>query len=197
MSYTNRNFGSAPTLPNPDTLQEFSARSSNFDASNGGAGASIKLTTHSGTNDMHGTLFEFLRNDKMDARNFFDVNVEPYKQNQYGGTLGGPIKKDKLGSIFVAAFQGTNPARRSQSGENMTVPDALERTGNYSQSGKTIVDPDHRQKPFPTRLSRQAASSPIALGLDEVCSAAQRRGGNTLYTSSIGQPGRLPSSGQG
>src|SRR5215470_7124212 len=77
-TYTNRNWGSAPTLPNPDTIQEFSVRTSNFDASNRGAGANIKLTTRSGTNRTHGSLFEFLRNDAMDARNFFDVAVEPY-----------------------------------------------------------------------------------------------------------------------
>jgi hypothetical protein len=95
-SYTNRNFGSAPTLPNPDTLQEFTALTSNFSAQNRGGGAVIKLTTRSGTNQFHGSLFEFVRNNALDTRNFFSIDTEVYKQNQYGGTFGGPIRKNRL-----------------------------------------------------------------------------------------------------
>lgn len=160
-TYTNRAYGSAPTLPNPDTLQEFTARTSNFDASNRGAGASIRLTTRSGTNQFHGTLFEFLRNDKMDARNFFDVNVEPYKDNQFGATVGGPIRKDKL--FFFGSFQGTNQ-RGGPSPRNMTVPTAFERAGNYSQAGKTIVDPT-TGNPFPGDTIPQSRMDSIALAV--------------------------------
>jgi hypothetical protein len=177
-TYTNRAYGSAPTLPNPDTLQEFSARTSNFDASNRGAGASIKLTTRSGTNQIHGTLFEFVRNDKMDSRNFFDVNVEPYKDNQYGGTVGGPIRKDKL--FFFGSFQGNNQ-RGGPSPRSMTVPTALERNGDYSQAGKTIVDPT-TNKAFPNDVIPRSRMDSIALGLLPYI-PVPNAGGNMLWMS--------------
>jgi hypothetical protein len=142
-TYTNRAYGSAPTLPNPDTLQEFSARTSNFDASNRGAGASVRLTTRSGTNQFHATVFEFLRNTILDARDVKSTDVLPYKNNQYGGTAGGRIKKDKL--FFFASFQGKNQ-RGGVTSRLMTVPDARQRTGDYSQflaaGTKSIIDPN-------------------------------------------------------
>ncbi len=178
-TYTNRASGGAPTLPNPDTLQEFTARTANYDASSRGAGASVKLTTRSGTNQFHGTLFEFLRNSVMDARNFFDPGVEPYKQNQYGGTVGGPIKKDKL--FFFGSFQGTNQ-RGDPSPVSMTVPDALECTGNYSQSGKTIVDPTTKasfpndtiptESHGPDRARSAGSSSPFPTWAANLCMPA-------------------------
>ena len=177
-TYTNRASGGAPTLPNPDTLQEFTARTANYDASSRGAGASVKLTTRSGTNQFHGTVFEFLRNSVMDARNFFDPGVEPYKQNQYGGTIGGPIKKDKL--FFFGSFQGTNQ-RGDPSPVSMTVPDALERTGNYSLSGKTIVDPTTKAS-FPGDIIPMSRMDPIGLGLLKFV-PIPNSGGNLLYAS--------------
>lgn len=160
-TYTNRTYGSAPTLPNPDTLQEFTARTSNFDAASRGAGASVKLTTRSGSNRLHGTLFEFVRNDAMDARNFFSVGVEHYKHNQYGGTLGGPVKKDNL--FFFGSFQGTNQ-RGGPSPRTMTVPDASTRTGDFSRTGKTVVDAA-TQEPFPNNIIPKSRLDSIAQGL--------------------------------
>ena len=177
-TYTNRAYGSAPTLPNPDTLQEFTARTSNFDASNRGAGASIRLTTRSGSNQVHGTAFEFVRNDKLDARNFFDVNREPYKNNQYGGTVGGPIRRDRL--FFFASFQGTNQ-RGGPSPRSMTVPTALERAGNFSQAGKTIVDPATKN-PFPNNTIPQSRMDAIATGLLPFV-PLPNSGGNLLWLS--------------
>lgn len=137
-TYTNKNYGSAPTLPNPDTLQEFTALTSNFSAENRGAGAVVKLTTRSGTNQFHGSLFEFLRNDKLDTRNFFSVGTEIYKQNQYGGTFAGPIRKNKL--FFFASYQGTKK-RGSPSPALATVPSVEQHDGDFSKTGRTIVDP--------------------------------------------------------
>lgn len=141
-SYTNAQTGGTPTLPNPDTLQEFTALTSNFSAENRGGGAVIKLTTRSGTNQYHGTLFEFLRNDAMDARNFFGIGPEPYKQNQYGGTIGGPIRKNRL--FYFGSFQGTNK-RGSPSPRTTTVPTAAQHEGVFT---KTIMDPTSGM-PFP------------------------------------------------
>ena len=73
----------------------------------------MMAVTKSGTNQFHGTLFEFLRNEKMNARNFFSTTVPPFKRNQYGGTFGGRIIRDR--TFFFGSFQGTNerahPAR--------------------------------------------------------------------------------------
>ncbi len=158
-AYNNLHFGSAPTLPNPDTLQEFTIATSNFSAENRGGGAVIKLTTRSGTNQFHGTLFEFFRNTKLDARNFFSATPDPYKQNQYGGTVGGPIKKDKL--FFFGSYQGANQ-RGNPSPELDTVPTSGQRTGDFSQTGKIIVDPTTGAA-FPNDVIPQSRLDPIGL----------------------------------
>ena len=161
-SYVNRGSGSAPTLPNPDTLREFTVRTSLFSAETRGGGASVKMATRSGTNQFHGTAFEFLRNDYMDARNFFSAmsKAELYKLNQYGGTLGGPIRRNKL--FFFASVQQTTqiggPSPRS-----MTVATAAQRLGDFSGMN-TIVDP-LTGLPFPGNKIPQARMDPIAVGL--------------------------------
>lgn len=132
-------------MPNPDTLQEFTALTSNYSAENRGGGAVVSLTTRSGTNQIHGTLFEFLRNDFFDARNFFDLSTEPYKQSQYGATIGGPIRKNKL--FYFGSFQGTNK-RGSPNPKTLTVPTAPQHAGNFLATGHTIVDPTTKT-PFP------------------------------------------------
>jgi hypothetical protein len=101
-------------IPNPDTLQEFKVQTSTYDASYGrNPGANVNIVTKSGTNQFHGSLFEFFRNDKLNANSFFYNRDNPasrttkqvLKQNQFGGTAGGPIKKDKL--FFFGSYQGT------------------------------------------------------------------------------------------
>jgi hypothetical protein len=160
-NYTNKQSGSAPTLPNPDTLQEFTVLASNFTAENKGGGAVVKLTTRSGTNDFHGSLFEFLRNDKMDALNFFAVNSQTYKQNQYGATAGGPIRANKL--FYFGSFQGTHK-RGSPSPVTIVVPLAGQHNGDFSGTGHTIVDPT-TQAPFPNNLIPKSRWEKIGSGL--------------------------------
>ncbi len=94
-------------IPFPDALQEFKVETSALPAQYGqhSAGA-INAVTKSGTNAWHGDLFEFLRNGDVNARNFFATSRDTLKRNQYGGTVGGPIKKDKL--FFFLGYQGTN-----------------------------------------------------------------------------------------
>jgi hypothetical protein len=157
-TYKNRSYGSAPSLPNPDTLQEFTVQSSVFSADTRGGGASIKMTTRSGTNHFHGTLFEFFRNDALDARNFFSIEPQDYKHNQYGGTAGGAIRRDKL--FFFGSFQGTNK-RGNPSPATATVPAAAVRSGNFSNSSNTIVDPN-TNAPFPGNVVPQSRLDPIA-----------------------------------
>ncbi len=101
-------------IPNPDAVQEFKIQTSTYDASYGrNPGANVNLVTKSGTNAIHGALFEFLRNEALNANDFFynrdnplsRTTKQPLKQNQFGGTLGGPLKKDKI--FFFGSYQGT------------------------------------------------------------------------------------------
>src|SRR6202046_1388929 len=97
-------------IPNPDTIQEFKVQTGQYDAAFGrNAGANVNVVTKGGGNQFHGTAFEFLRNDDLNANNFFlNLAGQPrgvLKQNQFGGTVGGPVLKDKL--FFFASYQGT------------------------------------------------------------------------------------------
>jgi len=98
------------SIPNPDTIQEFKVQTSLYDAGYGrGAGANVNVVTKSGTNEFHGNAFEFFRNEKLNANDFFlNRNNQPrsvLKQNQFGFTLGGPVRHDKL--FFFGSYQGT------------------------------------------------------------------------------------------
>ncbi|MBW4038790.1 MAG: carboxypeptidase regulatory-like domain-containing protein [Acidobacteria bacterium] len=97
-------------IPNPDSLQEFKIQTTNYDAGFGrDAGANVDVVTKTGTNQFHGTLWEFFRNDVLNANDtFLKIAGQPrpaMKQNQFGGTFGGPIKKDRL--FFFGSYQGT------------------------------------------------------------------------------------------
>ena len=97
-------------IPNPDTIEEFKVQSGMFDAGYGrGAGANVDVVSKAGSNKFHGKLWEFFRNDALNANDFFlirDGQPRPdLKQNQFGGAIGGPIIKDK--TFFFAAYQGT------------------------------------------------------------------------------------------
>jgi hypothetical protein len=103
-------FSGGIPIPNPDTLQEFKVATTPYDASNGrDAGASVDIITKTGSNDLHGSLFEYFRNDDMDANLWFLNHVGApravFKENQFGGTIGGHILKDKL--LYFGSYQGT------------------------------------------------------------------------------------------
>lgn len=154
-SYINMNL----PFPNPDALQEFNLQSSNFTAEYGNAGGGVvNVVTRSGTNEYHGTLFHFLRNGAMNARNYFAPSQDTLKRNQFGGSAGGRIIRNKL--FFFGTYQQTI-LRAAPAGRVTFVPTAAERQGNFSQSGAIIRDPVNGQ-PFagniiPTaRLSKPA-----------------------------------------
>ena len=95
--------------PNPDAIAEFHLITSNFDAEYGRQpGSVLNVVTRSGTNAYHGTVFEFLRNDTVNARNFFQTTTTPLHWNQYGGTFGGPIRHDK--TFIFGSYQGFDEA---------------------------------------------------------------------------------------
>ncbi len=90
-----------------DAIQEFSVLTNTYSAEYGGTGAAVNAVTKSGTNNFHGTAFDYLRNSKLDAKNYFDVPalpIPPFRRNQFGGALGGPIKKDK--AFFFFNYEG-------------------------------------------------------------------------------------------
>jgi hypothetical protein len=116
--------------PNPDAVEEFHLITSNFDAEYGRLpGSVMNVVTKSGSNSFHGTLFDFLRNDSLNARNFFQTSVNPLKRNQFGGTFGGPIRKDR--TFFFASYQGLR-LRTDSFVNGVVVPTAAERAGDFS-----------------------------------------------------------------
>ena len=125
--------------PPPDAVQELSIQALNFSPEYGrNAGAQVDVVTKSGSNQLHGDAFEYVRNTSLNARNFFSPTRTPYKQNQFGGTVGGPILRDKL--FFFGAFQETLNHSSSLSAVS-TVPTAAERTGDFSALSTVLTDP--------------------------------------------------------
>jgi hypothetical protein len=114
----------------------------------GTSGSTTSVVTRSGGNEFHGVLYEFLRNDKLDARNFFSAEVEPLKQNQFGATLGGPIKRDK--AFFYGYYEGFR--NRQGITRAAVVPTPGQREGDFSG----LIDPQTGQpRPLINYLSGQ------------------------------------------
>ncbi|MGH9327965.1 MAG: carboxypeptidase regulatory-like domain-containing protein, partial [Terriglobia bacterium] len=127
--------------PPPDAVQEFRMQTSSFDAQYGhNAGSQVAVVSKSGTNSFHGDLWEFLRNDAFDARSFFAPTVPADKENQFGGTAGGPIKKNKL--FFFGSFQGLITRPQAVASEAFLLSPA-ERNGDFTAllPGTPLVDP--------------------------------------------------------
>ncbi|HLI29486.1 MAG TPA: TonB-dependent receptor, partial [Terriglobia bacterium] len=120
-----------------DAIQQFSVLGSNYPAQYGRtSGGIINAVTRSGTNAFHGDAYEFLRNSSLDARNFFDINIPPFRRNQFGGSIGGPIQKDR--TFFFADYEGLRQSLGVTQVD--TVPSATARTGQLS-TGTVQVDP--------------------------------------------------------
>jgi len=123
--------GDVAILSSVDSIAEFKVETSNYSSEFGrSGGAVINASTKSGTNQLHGSAWEFLRNDAIDARNYFespDSPKAPYKQNQFGATLGAPIIKEKV--FFFVDYEGTRI--HSATTDFATVPTAAETQGNF------------------------------------------------------------------
>src|ERR1700722_4157152 len=117
-------------VPNLDAIDEFRIITSNFDAEYGEfSGGQINVITKSGSNTFHGNAFEFLRNTDLDARNYFSPTRGVFRQNQFGGTIGGPIRRDRI--FFFTDYQGTRQTQGIDTG-NISVPSNADRMGNLS-----------------------------------------------------------------
>jgi len=134
----NVNAGTA-VVPNLDAIAEFRIVTSNFDAEYGEfSGGQISVVTKSGGNELHGSAFNFLRNTDLDARNYFSPTRGAYRQNQFGGTMGAPIRHDKV--FFFTDYQGTRQVQGIDTGE-IGVPSNADRTGDLSDLVDSNGDP--------------------------------------------------------
>ena len=162
-------------IPNLDAIAEFRIVTSNFDAEYGEfSGGQISVITKSGTNAFHGDAFNFLRNTSLDARNYFSPTRGAFRQNQYGGTVGGPLRRNKI--FFFADYQGTRQTQGIDTGE-ISVPSNQDRTGDISDLAPgTLYNPA-------TNAPLSFVSGPYLASL-----LSQKLG----YTVSQGEPYNFP-----
>ncbi|MGH2361532.1 MAG: carboxypeptidase regulatory-like domain-containing protein, partial [bacterium] len=175
---TDINFNTYLFLPSIDALQEFKVESGLVQAEYGRATAQVNVMTRSGTNDLHATWFEFLRNSRLDAKNYFDQArdpIPPFKRNQFGFTVGGPVfiprvvnGKDKL--FFMFDYEGLR--ERKALTQLATVPFADQRGGDLSRFPRQVFDPRSQAtdaagrvisvSPFPGNIIPQNRIHPIS-----------------------------------
>lgn len=152
-----------------EAMQEFRVITNNYAAEHGhSTGGIVTLSTRAGSNQFHGSLFEYLRNEALDARNFFAATKAPFRQHQFGGALGGPIRKDK--THFFGSFERTQQVTGSTVFQ--TVPTARQRTGDFSETrdanGRLIpvYDPattaGNTRQPFPGNVIPTDRIDPVA-----------------------------------
>ena len=167
------NFNTYAFLPSIDSVEEFKVQTGVYSAEFGREVAQVNVSTKSGTNAYHGTIFEFIRNDAFDAAPYAFTSVRPesnpFKWNQYGFTLGGPIKIPGLFNganklFFMSNFEGFR--LRNQQQVVFSTPTVAMRNGDFSQAGVTIRDPLTGQ-PFPGNMIPRNRLDPIAIKLLE------------------------------
>src|SRR5262252_2731565 len=131
-------FANSPAIqPSPDSISEFRVLSNTFDAEYGrNSGAVINVVTKSGTNAWHGSVYEFLRNQSLNSKGYLDLRRPDDKQNQFGGTFGGPIIKDH--TFFFASYEGRRVVHGISS-DPVVVPTAAQRAGDFSATPFTGV----------------------------------------------------------
>ena len=150
--------GYALKLP-VEAIAEFRILTQTAPAEYGGtAGATTSVVTRSGTNQFHGSAYEFVRNDAFDARNFFSEDVEPLKQHQFGGTAGGPVARDRV--LFFGYYEGFRNTQGLTT--TATVPTALERQGDFSRLGVPLLNLAAGGVPFPGNRIPDAAINPVS-----------------------------------
>jgi hypothetical protein len=169
--------GGIAILPSIDAIQEFKVLTNNYSAEYGTRGGpTVLVTTKSGTNDFHGSLFEFLRNTDLDARSFFDINRAQFNENEFGGSLGGPIKKDK--TFFFFDYQG----RRLRQGITTvgTVPTPAMLSGDFSSDAAAGIQ---LYNPYGPGGSTPFSGLVFPSNVPFMCNGA----GNPLPTNAQGQ----------
>ena len=141
-----------------DSIEEFKILTHGAPPEYGGtSGGNTSIVTRSGGNELHGSLFEFARNDVWDARNFFVARTEPLKQHQFGGVLGGPVRANRM--FFFGYYEGF--LNRQGITRGNTVPTAAQRAGDFSAQTTPVTDPAGGQ-PFAGNLVPQSRISPLS-----------------------------------
>jgi hypothetical protein len=191
-------------FPNPDMLQEFSILQNSYSAVYGrDAGAVINMITKSGTNQIHGTAYEFLRNNYADAKDYFATRVPPLRRNQFGGTIGGPVVLPHYnGRDRTFFFVGAELTRQTLGStvSSTIVPTALERAGNFSQTlvaGKpitvappsTVTPANPKGTPFPGNIIPTALLDPVGQAFATAFLPLPNSAGN-IYAFNLGLPTR-------
>ena len=182
-------------FPFPDAIQEFSVQTSSLSAQYGlHPGAVVNVVTKSGTNEFHGDAFEFVRNGDFNARDFFAPTTDSLKRNQFGGTLGAPIKKDKIFGFF--GYQGTE-IRTAPPSSIAHVPTQAVLNGDFSQiasaacqssgTARPILDPTTGE-PFANNIIPTSRFNPQALKLASYLPVSSNPCGEVTY--SIPEPQR-------
>jgi hypothetical protein len=150
------------TLPFPDALAEFKTEIGGMSAQQG-RGSQVSAVTKSGTNDFHGDLFEFVRNDLFNARSYFATKGSTLKRNQFGGTIGGPVMKNKL--FFFGGYQGTT-LRQDPADTRQFVPTASMLAGDFTAFSSPLCNAGRQitlKAPFANNRIDPALFSPVAL----------------------------------
>ncbi len=165
----NDQFVNLPTIqPTPDAIEEFRVISNTFDAEYGrNSGAVVNVVTKSGTNQWHGNLYEYFRNTILNAQGYFNTVKPQENQNQFGGTFGGPIVKDR--TFFFVSYEGRR-VRQGISGETVAVPNPQERTGVFAGGFPQFVTNPVTQMMTPVQITDQFTAD--ALNGRPGCTAA-------------------------
>src|SRR5260370_30059176 len=157
-------------VPTPDALQEFRVQTNALSAEYGRrGGAVISLVHRWGTKEFHGVLYEFLRNDKFDAKTFFATRngqtKPPFRYNQFGFTLGGPLTPSRQSTFFFLNYEGIRQVNPGSG--TFTVPTAAMKGGDFSGIAATIYDPNTidangARQPFPGNVIPSDRINPVA-----------------------------------
>ena len=131
--------GGTSIIPDLDSIEEFRVLTNNFDPEYGNYnGGVVTVVSKQGSNRFHGNAFEFLRNTRLDARGYFDPTRSAFRQNQFGGTIGGPVRREKL--FFFADYQGTRTNQGVSTGF-ISVPTVAQRSGNFDDLTGSVSGP--------------------------------------------------------
>jgi outer membrane receptor protein involved in Fe transport len=175
-NFQNAGYNFAP----PDAVAEFKLLTSNFTAEFGrNAGSVMNVVTKSGTNNWHGSAWEFLRNDALNARNFFAQSKPTLRQNQFGATIGGPIRKNK--TFVFASYEGYR-VRNQALATTAFPPTEAERRGDFSALGQPIIDPLTGQ-PFPNNQIPESRFDSVSVNiLQKYVPLANSSSGALIFT---------------
>ena len=160
--------------PSVDAVEEFKVQATNYTAEYGGhAGANVQLQLKSGGNTFHGSAFDYVRSDSLDARNYFAPAPSPKPQldrQQFGGVVGGPVRRNQ--TFFMASYEGVRETRETVAQANVLT--AAMRRGDFSEVAGVVISDPFTNQPFPNNIIPQNRLDPLAISMiNDVPAAAQ------------------------